>query len=76
MRIEGGSMKQSRLEDFSEMRESKSWQEIDEHNRLAMKRIHRNHIAKMSDILNEVFSRLFDGDQYIEGVENVENQNL
>jgi len=72
-----GEMVQTKLEDFSEIRESKSWQEIDEHNRYAMKRIHRNHVAKMSDILNEAFSRLFDGDQYIRGgVENVEGKNL
>ena len=66
-----GEMVQTKLEDFSEIRESKSWQEIEEiheHNRLAMKRIHRNHVAKMSDILNEAFSRLFDADHYIRRV--------
>jgi len=70
-----GEMVQTRIDDFSiPEKSSKTWQEIDEHNRLAMKRIHRNHVAKMSDILNEVFSRLFDGDQYIRGgVENVED---
>ena len=64
-----GEMVQTKLEDFSEIRESKRWQEIDEHNRLAMKRIHENHVDKMSQILNEIFRKLFDGDQYIWKVE-------
>jgi len=65
-----GEMVQTRIDDFSiPEKSSKSWQEIDEHNRLAMKRIHENHVDKMSQILNEIFRKLFDGDQYIWKVE-------
>jgi len=50
---------QTKIEDFEPIRENKSWQEIDEHNRLAMKRIYETHISKMEKMFNQIFERLF-----------------
>jgi len=53
-----GEMVQTKLEDFSEIRESKSWQEIDEHNRYAMKNEYYKHLTFMERLFAKIVEDL------------------
>jgi predicted HAD superfamily phosphohydrolase len=58
MRIENVSMKQTTLDQFNEPSDQRE----------ALRRIHENHISKMEQVFNEIFSKLFDGEKYVQRV--------
>jgi chromosome condensin MukBEF complex kleisin-like MukF subunit len=60
MRIESVNMRQTILDEF-ELR-------VKEDNREQLQRIHRTHVSKMEQIFNEIFSKLFNGEEYIQRV--------
>jgi hypothetical protein len=51
---------QTRIDDFYQT-ESKDQNE-------SLRRIHETHVSKMEQIFNEIFSKLFDGEEYIRRV--------
>ena len=51
---------QTTLDEFNELR--------DQDQREALKRIHRTHVSKMEQLFNEIFSKIFDGEEYIQRV--------
>ncbi|MCL7390050.1 MAG: hypothetical protein LZ173_09010 [Thaumarchaeota archaeon] len=52
------SMKQTTLDQFNEPSDQRE----------ALRRIHENHISKMEQVFNEIFSKLFDGEKYVQRV--------
>jgi len=51
---------QTTLDEFNEFR--------DQDQREALKRIHRTHVSKMEQVFNEIFSKIFNGEEYIRKV--------
>jgi hypothetical protein len=53
-------IKQTTLDEFDESRGHDQ--------REALRRIHESHVSKMEQLFNEIFSKIFDGEEYVRGV--------
>ena len=59
-----GEMKQTTLDQFNELiNESRGHDQ-----REALRRIHETHVSKMEQLFNEIFSKIFNGEEYIRKV--------